>query len=445
MTVVATRPRRRGRAALAFVTVALAAAVVLLLAACSSSSSSDGEASSEERIAEIHVPDGFTPLTLVPISSPTFPFLGTDGEYHVVYDLQLTNASRVPARLDRIEVVDADDSDMVLASFSGDQLVDPECPVGDCNRLRLLPSFPATSIAIPPQESRSLLIDFTLDSLDGAPEAVLHRLAGTGADSPGAKDPSPINYLAAPFDISAGTPRVITPPLRGDNWVAVNGCCEPGWPHRTSLNSFNGKLNNSQRFAIDWKRTDNAGEFVVGDKNDNENYADYGADIYAVADGTVVSTLDTVDANAPGVLPANVPRLAAKLTPENVDGNHIVLDIGDGVYAMYAHLIRGSLTVAKGDSVKAGDVIAKLGNTGNANASHLHFQLMDGPSLLAADGLPYVFESFVYRGQVPPERILDADDFLTGKFLAGVPSDGEERSDELPLALAVVDFPGNPE
>jgi murein DD-endopeptidase MepM/ murein hydrolase activator NlpD len=106
-----------------------------------------------------------------------------------------------------------------------------------------------------------------------------------------------------------------------------------------------------------------------------------------------------------------------------------------------AHFIRGSLAVEKGDSVKKGDVIAKLGNTGNANASHLHFQLMDGPSLLAADGLPYVLESFVYRGQVPPERILDADDFLTGKFLAGVTSDGEERKDELPLALAVVDFP----
>jgi len=29
--------------------------------------------------------------------------------------------------------------------------------------------------------------------------------------------------------------------------------------------------------------------------------------------------------------------LAAKLTVENIDGNHIIMDIGDGVYAMYAH------------------------------------------------------------------------------------------------------------
>ncbi|WP_182263402.1 M23 family metallopeptidase, partial [Rhodococcus sp. UFZ-B548] len=166
----------------------------------------------------------------------------------------------------------------------------------------------------------------------------------------------------------------------------------------------------------------------------------YGTDILAVADATVVSVLDGMEANAPGVLPASDPTLAAKLTVENVDGNHVVLDLGDGVYAMYAHMISGSVTVKPGDKVTEGQVLGRLGNTGNANASHLHFQLMDGPSLLEADSLPYELKSFDYDGQVAPQQIADADDYLSGTFLQGRLQKLEPRTSEMPLNLAIVNF-----
>ena len=214
--------------------------LALVLGACSSSSSDTsattvpGGQTKSGALEGVTVPDAFTALALVPISTGTFPFLGTDQKYHVTYDLQLTNASQVPATLEKIDVVDGRDPTKVLASFSGAQLVDPTCIPGDCNRLRLLPSADAPDAAIPPQESRALLIDLTFDSLAQAPKAVLHHLYGTGAASPPARTPSPLDYLAAPFDISAGTPRVIGPPVKGKNWVALNGCCDIGWPHRTS-------------------------------------------------------------------------------------------------------------------------------------------------------------------------------------------------------------------
>ncbi len=424
-------------------------AFLVLLGACSSSSDDSdtsttvaGDPATSGALEGVKVPDAFTALTLVPVSAGTFPFLGTDQKYHVSYDLQLTNASRVPATLEKIDVVDGRDPSKVLASFSGRQLVDPDCPPGDCNRLRLLPSAEAPDAAIPPQESRSLLIDVAFDSLAQAPKAVLHHLYGTGAASPPAGTPAPLDYLAAPFDISAGTPRVIGPPVKGKNWIALNGCCDIGWPHRTSLASLNGKLGNSQRFAIDWKQVNEKGEMYVGDKTRNESYVDYGSTIYAVADGTVVATLDTEEANAPGVLPAADPVLAAKLTVENVDGNHIVQDIGGGLYAMYAHLLEGSMKVKVGDTVKKGDVIAQLGNTGNSNASHMHFQLMNGPSLLEADGVPYVIDTFTYLGQISPAAVLAADDFLSGTFLPVTPAAGQPRTGQLPTVLAIVDFPG---
>ncbi len=428
-----------------FVSAAVVA-FLLVLGACSSTSPSAGEPDTAGpatggSLDGVTVPDEFTALTLVPISGATFPFLGTDQRFHVTYDLQVTNASSVPATLDKLDVVDGLDPAKVLASLSGARLVDPTCLAGDCNRLRRLPSTDAPDSAIPPQESRAVLVDIAFDSLAEAPRAVLHHVYGTGAASPPASTPTPIDFLAAPFDISAGTPRVIGPPVKGKNWVALNSCCDVGWPHRTSLASLNGKLGNSQRFAIDWKQLDDQGRFYVGDRTRNESYVDYGSAIYAVADGTVVGTLDTEEANAPGVLPAADPVLRARLTVENVDGNHIVQDIGGGAYAMYAHLLKGSLKVKVGDQVKKGDVIAELGNTGNSNASHMHFQLMDGPSLLGADGLPYVIDELTYVGQVGPTSILDADDFLTGTFLPAAPPAAEPRTEQLPLVLAIVDFP----
>lgn len=79
-------------------------------------------------LTDVTVPDEFTALTLTPLGAGTFPFLGSDQKYHVAYDLQLTNASKVPATLDKIEVVDGREPSKVIASFSGRQLVDPGCP-----------------------------------------------------------------------------------------------------------------------------------------------------------------------------------------------------------------------------------------------------------------------------------------------------------------------------
>jgi murein DD-endopeptidase MepM/ murein hydrolase activator NlpD len=425
--------------------VSLVAAVTLAAAGCSSGTDPDAAAPTTApppvgSVADVTVPDAFTALTVIPIGNPPLPFHGTDGKVHIAYDLQVTNATTVPASLERVDVVDGTDPTKVIASFSSTALVDASCTYGDCNRLRGLPASYLDSTAIPPQESRVLFVDFALDSLDQVPTALLHHVYGTGAASPAFGTPGSVDYLTTPLAVSTQTVPVISPPVRGDNWVALNGCCEPGFPHRSSLMSVNGKLNNSQRFAIDWKRTNDAGEFYSGDKTSNESYVDYGTEIHAVADATVVSILDGMEANAPGVLPASDPALAAKLTVENVDGNHVVLDLGGGVYAMYAHMISGSLTVKPGDRVSEGQVLGHLGNTGNANASHLHFQLMDGPSLLEADSLPYELTDFGYDGQVAPHLIADADDYLSGTFLQDRRSRPEPRTHQLPLNLAIVNF-----
>ena len=123
----------------------------------------------------------------------------------------------------------------------------------------------------------------------------------------------------------------------------------------------------AQRFAIDWMQLDEAGGFVHGDPSNAHNYDSYGADVLAVGDGTVVEILNDLDDQKPGTLPD--PKT---ITLENVDGNHVVLDLGDGVFAFYAHMQRGSVRVSSGERVKRGEVLGKLGNTGNSSAPHLH-------------------------------------------------------------------------
>ncbi|MEU6080037.1 M23 family metallopeptidase [Streptomyces sp. NPDC047108] len=70
-------------------------------------------------------------------------------------------------------------------------------------------------------------------------------------------------------------------------------------------------------------------------------------------------------------------------------GNHVILDLGDGTYALYAHLQRGSETVREGQRVSEGQEIARVGNSGNSTEPHLHFQLMDDADPYVANGVPF--------------------------------------------------------
>ena len=82
-------------------------------------------------------------------------------------------------------------------------------------------------------------------------------------------------------------------------------------------------------------------------------------------------------------------RSGRAITLENVFGNCLMLDHGHRQFALYAPLQPGSLKVKVGDKVNGGQVLALLGSSGNSDAPHLHFHLIDSNSPMGAEGIPY--------------------------------------------------------
>ena len=96
----------------------------------------------------------------------------------------------------------------------------------------------------------------------------------------------------------------------------------------------------------------------------------------------------------------------------------------------------GSLRVEVGDRVRRGQVLGLLGNTGNTDAPHLHFHIMDGPSPLQSNGLPFVHPRFEGQGLVTDESLLQSGEV--------VPVDAQAMSGRIrsamPMGLQVVRF-----
>jgi hypothetical protein len=307
---------------------------------------------------------------------------GDDGKDHVEYDLLVVSVAGDPVTLSSVTVLDRTGTE--LGRVDGDTLA--------AATQNLFTHAPVA--AIPPSGAVAVEVDLAL-APGTAPAQVSNRIgyslpAGTG---------SAVVLGAAQGEIDGPTVAVnrrpaivIEPPLRGDGWLATTACCGPN-PHRDLRIAVDGRrIETGETFAVDWGQI-KGNKLFRGDGTQNDQFYGFGADVLAVADGTVVFTQDGEPEQTPGdVNPAQ--------EQSEIGGNKVILKIAPKVFAAYEHLQPGTLTVKVGDKVKSGAVLAKLGNTGPSTGPHLHFGLLDRPDIFTGRSLPFVLDRYTLAGTV---------------------------------------------
>lgn len=368
-------------------------------------------------------PDGvgqLAPLVFQGFRSP-IPFRGSDGKTHLTYVLTIQNAGPVPVKINRVSVLNARRG-KVINSVSGQTLE---------GRLGLLatPIAPLADATLESSQAAAYWVDVTLSPEAPMPKRLKHRIIATPIGDSFYKGKDTVT--AAPLNVSRRRPVRLRSPLSGKGWVDITGCCTGVPNHRHALFSVAGSLYSSQEFAIDFMRFDGRKRLFVGDKSKSSDYIAYGAPVRAVADAKVASASDH--------LPNQEPLNPDPVTAKDADGNFIMLNLGNGRYANYAHLAPGSVKVKAGDRVRAGQIIGRVGNSGQTGAPHLHFHVMDRPLLARANGLPYEFKSFRVEGTADLESISEALD--SGSETDVKPFGVGRHFNQLPLELTVIDFP----
>ncbi len=311
---------------------------------------------------------------------------GSDGREHIDYDLLATNWFTADATLTSLDV-----------RGDGKRLLSLNAASLGATTLRL-GSFSSTNGGVPSGSTVEVLVDVTLPHADRrwTPPLLTNRITYSIPDNASLRAVIGTTTVELPDLPVSQAPVVIASPLRGSGWLAANGCCDdPTSPHRHFvLATSEGHFIEPEMFAIDWQRLVN-GALFAGDGSKNSDFPTFGAPLYAVADGTVVKAVDGL---------RDISPFAQNLelrTPQDFGGNRVILKIGPGRYACYAHIEHGTVRVHVGERVRVGEQIGMVGNSGNTTGPHLHFGIQRRPDCLSQTE-PFEIDDFTLEGAADP-------------------------------------------
>jgi hypothetical protein len=368
-------------------------------------STNDAQARAGRRSDSEPPAPGLAPFPLqlevrVPFEPTAFP---SEGRNYLMYELHLTNFGTAPLNLSRIEVLDADAAAaQPIASFEQEQLETMLVPVGGS-----VVAGPKGNLTIADGRTAIAFMCIAFDRGSHMPTRLFHHVVMTDSMAEGVVISTRHTAL-----------HVLWPPLEGANWIAGDGPSnDQDNHHRRGIFVLDGRVAISRRYAIDWEQIKDGATFS-GDSRDVRSYFAYGRPVLAVADARVVTARDGLPDNVPGHGESFHP--AVPITIETVAGNTITLDLGGGQFAYYMHLQSGSLRVKAGDCVRHGQVLARIGSTGDAREPHLHFEVTTSSKLASGEGVPYLIDRYRCKS-------------ASGGTM-------ELRVHELPLDHSVVDF-----
>ena len=329
------------------------------------------------------VAEQMTPLLLAVQDAPV-PFMGSDGQVHLVYELGMSNFSSSDIAVEKVEVL----GDGVTL-----ETLDTAAIAG-----RLQPAGQRESVGTLARGTlANLFLNVALAPGAKVPAELSHRVSLRASAAPVGRQEFSEN--GGKTTVDKQPVPIIGPPLRGERYISADSCCD-AVRHTRAAMPINGRVWVAQRYAVDWEQTDASGRIYVGPREKLESYAIFGQPALAVADSVVVSVIDGEPEQTPGKYPTDIAL-------DKADGNSVILDLGNRRYAMYAHMQPGSIKVHRGEKVHLGQVIGLVGNTGNSIVPHLHFQVNAGPSSFSSNGFPYEIKSFQVTGTTAGTKAFD--------------------------------------
>ena len=307
------------------------------------------------------------------------------GQRALAYELHITNLGTGPLRIGAIDVyrAGARPGAPALASYRDTALA--QLLAGPAMRDSV------SAARLEPGQRTVAFLWLKFPDSGPLPSALRHRLTFEILDTADVRRDGGTESILD--SIIVKVPTVVTPvfraPLSGGVWLAAGP--SNGSDHRRSITAVSGHAYLAQRFAIDWQKIGPNDNTYHGDGHHNDDYWSYGEPVVSVAAGEVVAALDTVHENTPH---EPLPRIPFA----NLAGNFVTVRIVGNRYVTYAHLQLGSVRVRVHEHVAAGELLGRLGNSGQATAPHLHFQVTDGPSVLGAEGVPFRLTTFRHVG-----------------------------------------------
>ncbi len=345
------------------------------------------------------------------------PARASDGKYYITYELVIANITKSDIAIDSIKIHDNSRNELTVLTMNRAEIA------RNMNLARkdaVLKAF----------ESGFIRINLEFSDLSSVPGSVDHLLS-LKMDKPYQLFSSVMDERIARTEFDKSEQLVIGPPLRGGPWLAVN--VGKYHDHRLATMPIDGRWISPERWAIDWVMLTDDNRIFKGDNAKNESYPQFGKELIAVMDGKIIKAVDVFDDIMPGKLPDN-------MTLDNAAGNYVMIDIGDGYSALYAHIKKGTVKVKEGDTVRKGQVIGLLGNSGNTDAPHLHFHVLRGKTPLGNQGEPYVIDSFEILGVAKDAGKVD-EALATGDRIEISVEKEEIRSNNFPEDVSIIKFP----
>ncbi|MDD7934591.1 M23 family metallopeptidase [Actinomycetospora straminea] len=417
-------------------TAALGLCTALLAAGCAAAPSTPAPAQATPTGAFASGIDRGAKVTQLSASFVTTPepVAMTDGKVHLTYELVLTNVAPAPVRVDGVELHDAATSALVPGTTGRVDLTPLQVGAEAEGAEGVSQPGPGnTSVTIAPTTTYVAWVDVVFPQRNAVPATIEHVVSGAVL-APGAP-PAPIRMRLGRTNPATAGPIVVGAPVPAGTWYMSEGCCADDTHHRRGMEPVNGVLEVPNRYAIDFYKLDDQQRTWVGDPSRLDSYLSYRQPILSATAGTVVAAQDGL-ANS-----AEVPNPTNLATVGETVGNHVIVQVSDGVHVLYAHMDPGSVAVRVGDRVTRGQQLGLIGSSGISTTPHLHFQILTTPTYFPADSRPYAFDSFTLLGHVPV-RLWDDNLGLqpTGALPFRPANPASARTNELPLDRDVVRF-----